>query len=108
MIGAGISGLGAANTLKEKGYHNVKVLESRDRVGGRISTKKLGDGVIDIGASWIHGIGPGAVDLPLWENKHNPIYELVKKHKIETIKCYDDIEESEEKFYWYKGGEMPK
>lgn len=55
VIGAGISGLSASKKLKEKGF-NVIVLESQDKVGGRLRTNRtLGVG-FDEGASWIHGV----------------------------------------------------
>ncbi|CDW71593.1 amine oxidase [Stylonychia lemnae] len=109
IIGAGISGLGAANHLKEQGYENVLVLESQDRVGGRISSQNLSDEVVvDLGASWIHGAGPGANEIPEWRNKLNPIYELANKLNIRTVKTQDDVyDSSQQKYYWYKGGEMP-
>jgi monoamine oxidase len=34
----------------------VVVLEARDRIGGRVHTDRTGGRVIDLGASWIHGI----------------------------------------------------
>lgn len=37
VIGAGMAGLGAARTLHEAGYA-VRVLEGRDRIGGRTHT----------------------------------------------------------------------
>jgi len=56
VIGAGMSGLTAAQTLKARG-HNVLVLEARDRIGGRIWTSnKWADVPVDFGASWIHGV----------------------------------------------------
>ena len=63
VIGAGVSGLAAARKLKDSGY-NVIVLEANNRIGGRIKTVAIGDSTTDLGASWIHGIGPGAPDLP--------------------------------------------
>lgn len=36
IVGAGISGLRAAQLLFEKGYTNLTVFEARDRIGGRI------------------------------------------------------------------------
>lgn len=54
IIGAGISGLAAAHTLQSKG-HIVKVLEARDRIGGRIWTDTSLGAPLDLGASWIHG-----------------------------------------------------
>jgi phytoene dehydrogenase-like protein len=53
VIGAGISGIGASSILTKAGRDYI-ILESRDRIGGRIYSKKL-DGVnIDIGASFVH------------------------------------------------------
>lgn len=53
VIGAGISGLAAAQSLSE---HNVDyaVLEARDRLGGRIQTCRNGLAPYDLGASWAH------------------------------------------------------
>jgi monoamine oxidase len=50
VIGAGISGLAAARALAAKGL-SVRVVEARNRVGGRIHTV---DG-FDQGAHWVHG-----------------------------------------------------
>lgn len=55
IIGAGIAGLAAARTLVNGGY-DVRVLEGRDRLGGRIHTsRQWEDAPVDLGASWIHG-----------------------------------------------------
>lgn len=56
VIGAGLAGLAAAAALRQAGAA-VRVLESRDRIGGRIWTSRLWpDLPIDLGASWIHGV----------------------------------------------------
>ncbi|MGH6871441.1 MAG: flavin monoamine oxidase family protein [Rhizomicrobium sp.] len=55
VIGAGLAGLKAADTLVAKGQ-SVIVLEARDRVGGRVEAGELCGRVIDRGAQWI---GPG-------------------------------------------------
>jgi monoamine oxidase len=55
VIGAGISGLAAANKLKSRGF-TVSVLEAQDRVGGRLRTDRSLGVAFDEGASWIHGI----------------------------------------------------
>ncbi|GER23884.1 monoamine oxidase [Zafaria cholistanensis] len=51
VIGAGIAGLAAADTLIRAG-RTVTVLEGRDRVGGRTLSMDAGPGAIDLGATW--------------------------------------------------------
>ncbi|XP_056645008.1 lysine-specific histone demethylase 1A isoform X2 [Diorhabda sublineata] len=56
VIGAGIAGLAAAQQLQQFGLE-VIVLESRDRVGGRIATFRKGNYIADIGAMVVTGLG---------------------------------------------------
>lgn len=51
VIGGGIAGLAAAVRLVEAGLRCL-VLESRDRVGGRLLTHVTPDGSLDLGATW--------------------------------------------------------
>ena len=66
IVGAGIAGLAAAKRLSQAKV-SVVILESRDRVGGRINTHELAcaeDGTTvqaELGASFVHGI----IDNPL-------------------------------------------
>ncbi|KAK9709555.1 hypothetical protein K7432_008956 [Basidiobolus ranarum] len=60
VIGAGVSGLSAAQALQQNGA-NVTVLEGRDRIGGRVWTGTVGQGPIDLGAHWVHGINNSPV-----------------------------------------------
>ena len=54
IIGAGAAGLGAANTLKDRGL-SVIVLEARERIGGRAHTIKASpDITFDLGCGWLH------------------------------------------------------
>lgn len=55
VIGAGISGLAAAQQLQQLGM-DVIVLEARDRVGGRIATFRKNSYVADLGAMVVTGI----------------------------------------------------
>ena len=54
VIGSGISGLASAKLLNDNGI-NVIVLESQDRLGGRLRTDRSLNIPFDEGASWIHG-----------------------------------------------------
>ena len=51
IIGAGLSGLTTAYQLHKSGETDFMVLESRDRIGGRILTKDH----VDFGATWFQG-----------------------------------------------------
>lgn len=55
VIGAGISGLAAAQQLQQFGM-DVIVLEARDRVGGRIATFRKNSYIADLGAMVVTGI----------------------------------------------------
>ncbi|PYH47873.1 putative flavin-containing amine oxidase [Aspergillus saccharolyticus JOP 1030-1] len=55
VIGAGLSGLAAAESVIQSGL-SCLILEGRDRVGGKTWTQPLpsGTGVVDLGAAWIN------------------------------------------------------
>lgn len=57
IIGAGAAGLAAAHTLKEAGL-TVKLLEARDRAGGRVHSRRdFVDGEpFEMGAEFVHGL----------------------------------------------------
>jgi len=74
------------------------VLEARDRLGGRIwTTTFAGGSAVDLGASWIHGVGPGITDAEdeqgEWKGQENPVYTLAKAHKIKTWRTWAEGEE---------------
>lgn len=52
VVGAGISGLVASRKLRRQGA-SVRVLEARDRVGGRMHTVSIEGCPVDLGAHWI-------------------------------------------------------
>ncbi|WP_449400629.1 flavin monoamine oxidase family protein [Chryseobacterium wanjuense] len=70
VIGAGFSGLAAANKLNQRNF-DVTVLESQNRIGGRVFSHEMnGDLVVELGAEWVG-------------NSHNRILELCNELKLE-------------------------
>lgn len=51
VVGAGLSGLVCATRLVAGGAR-VRVLEARDRTGGRLLGRLVGDGMFDLGGQW--------------------------------------------------------
>ncbi len=43
-----------------------------------------------MGASWIHGIGPGIGNIIEYKGQYNPIYNLAKKYNIRTVTTWVD------------------
>jgi len=56
VVGAGIAGLAAAATLSRAGVR-VSIVEARDRIGGRVCTRRDPrlDAAIELGAEFVHG-----------------------------------------------------
>ena len=72
IVGAGVAALAAAQELEVRGFENVVILEAQDRVGGRVWTGTIGDGIpVELGATWIHG------------TDGNPIHEIAESNGIE-------------------------
>jgi monoamine oxidase len=79
ILGAGISGLSAATFLRQAGYKNIKLLEGRDRIGGRTWTSHAWEDIpVDMGASWIHG------------TEDNPIWALAQSAGIQTVETSEE------------------
>jgi monoamine oxidase len=57
VLGAGIAGLTAARQLAAAGSR-ARVVEARNRVGGRILSQTVGEEIVELGAEFIHGKPP--------------------------------------------------
>jgi monoamine oxidase len=77
VVGAGISGLTAAMTLRDAGFTKITVYESNDRVGGRTYTRK-GDGFWEDG-QWSEWGGE------LIDTDHRLVFSLCKRFGFEVI-----------------------
>lgn len=73
ILGAGIAGLSAAQTLRAAGWQ-VRVVEGRDRIGGRVHTDTSLGFPVDLGASWVHG-----------DDEGNPVAELLRQLDVELL-----------------------
>lgn len=76
VVGGGLAGLTAARRLARRNV-DVRVLEARDRVGGRTLTEDVAGERVDLGAQWI---GPG---------QHH-VRALVADLGVETFDQYTD------------------
>ncbi len=70
VVGAGMAGLSAARSLADAGWP-VRVIEARDRIGGRVHTDRGWGVPLEMGASWIHG------------TTDNPLVELARKARAQ-------------------------
>ncbi|KAL9269730.1 Polyamine oxidase 2-like protein [Drosera capensis] len=94
VIGAGMAGIAAARALYEASFQ-VIVLESRDRIGGRVCTDYTFGFPIDLGASWLHGVcnenplAPliGRLGLPLYRTSGDN--SVLYDHDLESYALFD-------------------
>jgi monoamine oxidase len=110
ILGAGISGLSAASLLKHFVPHTLTVSEGRDRLGGRIYSEKMPNSeiTVDLGASWIHGIGKGVGfdKQGRWRNQWNPVYKVALQNQIETARTWkQDADDAKEKTFMKDGSD---
>ncbi|WP_204081083.1 flavin monoamine oxidase family protein [Mycobacterium riyadhense] len=71
VVGAGMAGLSAARSLADAGWP-VRLIEARNRIGGRVNTNRDWGLPLEMGASWIHGA------------TNNPLVELAQKVQAQT------------------------
>ena len=83
ILGAGVAGITAAQTLSNNSITNFLILERNDRIGGRVQSVPFGkrpgkDGkpyIVELGANWIQGLGSEG-------GPENPIWTLAKQYGI--------------------------
>ena len=73
ILGAGMAGISAAQTLYDAGITNFRVLEATERIGGRLLMKQFDGAVVELGGNWVHG------------TDRNPIWTLVQEAKLEHV-----------------------
>lgn len=94
VVGAGFAGIAAAHALKNAAFQ-VVVLESRNRIGGRVDTDHSFGFPVDMGASWLHGVcdenplAPliGRLGLPLYRTSHDNT--VLFDHDLESYALFD-------------------
>ncbi|AQK81235.1 hypothetical protein ZEAMMB73_Zm00001d036513, partial [Zea mays] len=94
VIGGGFTGLAAADALRNASFQ-VILLESRDRIGGRVHTDYSFGFPVDLGASWLHGVceenplAPiiGRLGLPLYRTSGDD--SVLFDHDLESYALYD-------------------
>ncbi|RSL55939.1 hypothetical protein CEP53_006935 [Fusarium sp. AF-6] len=84
VLGAGIAGITAAQTLHNASIHDFLIVEHNDYIGGRVQHTSFGkssDGkplTVELGANWVEGLGS------------NPVWRLAQKHKVKNV--YSDYD----------------
>lgn len=83
VLGAGIAGLAFASQQLQanhtaSGTNRLRILEARDRIGGRIASVHVQDCRLDTGANWIHGTGNAKRPNPLMDILPHKRYRPMK------------------------------
>ncbi|KAL4598968.1 hypothetical protein ACB098_11G066500 [Castanea mollissima] len=94
VIGGGMAGIAAARALHEASFQ-VVLLESRDRIGGRVHTDYSFGFPVDLGASWLHGVCKENPLAPLIGRLGLPLYRtsgdnsVLYDHDLESYALFD-------------------
>ncbi|KAM7266193.1 hypothetical protein ACFE04_004090 [Oxalis oulophora] len=94
VIGSGMSGVAAARALHDASIQ-VVLLESRDRIGGRVCTDYSFGFPVDLGASWLHGVSDENPLAPLISRLGLPLYRtsgdnsVLYDHDLESFALFD-------------------
>eukprot|EP01117_Protostelium_nocturnum_P000292 TRINITY_DN1035_c0_g1_i2.p1 TRINITY_DN1035_c0_g1~~TRINITY_DN1035_c0_g1_i2.p1 ORF type:complete len:408 (+),score=143.82 TRINITY_DN1035_c0_g1_i2:80-1303(+) len=80
ILGSGMGGISAGKEMIDNGMEDFIVLEGRNRIGGRIYQENGFSCIIDLGASWIHGIdGP------------NPLKKMAEQLGLKMDVTYNSV-----------------
>jgi monoamine oxidase len=82
IVGAGIAGMSAANTLMAAGK-NVLVLEARNRVGGRVLSDNSFATPVDLGAEWFSFVTPKSGGSPGQTN--NALFDIAASRGLQVF-----------------------
>nr|GFA69765.1 probable polyamine oxidase 2 [Tanacetum cinerariifolium] len=82
VIGSGFAGISAARALHDASFH-VTVLESCNRVGGRVCAYYSFGFPVDLGASWLHGF---VMKIP-W-NQSLEVLDYLYTELVVITQCY--------------------
>ena len=74
VFGAGLSGITAAKSLYNNGITDIKILEARNEIGGRIRNMDFAGVKVEVGANWIHHLEKNFKT----EGSEHPIWKLAK------------------------------
>ncbi|XP_035548449.1 polyamine oxidase 3-like [Juglans regia] len=94
VIGGGMAGIAAARALHDASFQ-VVLLESRDRIGGRVYTDYTFGFPVDLGASWLHGVCKENPLAPLIGRLGLPLYRtsgdnsVLYDHDLESYALFD-------------------
>uniref|UniRef100_A0A1D1Z8Z1 Putative polyamine oxidase 4 n=1 Tax=Anthurium amnicola TaxID=1678845 RepID=A0A1D1Z8Z1_9ARAE len=94
VIGGGISGIAAARALCNASF-KVTLLESRNRLGGRVHTDYSFGCPVDMGASWLHGVCNENSLAPLIRHLGLKLYRtsgdnsVLYDHDLESYALFD-------------------
>lgn len=81
ILGAGMAGLQAAETLSKSGIDNFLIIDQLDRIGGRVWSVKFGGGTVELGPQWAFHIDPMDFTAPDDMVRH-PLIPLIRRCNI--------------------------
>ena len=85
IIGAGISGIGASKMLSDRNVPHL-ILESRDRIGGRICPENIDGCTVQLGASFVHS--PERIDNLIARHIKERSLKVFHTHKTPDVHYY--------------------